>query len=191
MKIEHKKFFREIACIAFIIILVALAILVVKRGILDNPKVLTSEEKLIKEELDCTNEEAIKIVRQIKEVFNTKIKNVKMYDDYLRFNNENNSMYQVYFDTNSDELDVDIVTYIGSEELTEKERVKYSEDGPTFEEVNGEIINNTKDKKDSDIENNHLDSDKSSEDNIEANENNSEVVEVESNKIEDDTDINE
>ncbi|MBO5388013.1 MAG: hypothetical protein J6A59_07735, partial [Lachnospiraceae bacterium] len=83
----------------WIILALVFAILlgvIVKYLVVDNSNVLTTEEKLIKEQLDCTNDEAVKVTSQIKEVFDIQIKSATLYDDYLVFNKTEDGEFKAY-----------------------------------------------------------------------------------------------
>ena len=116
----------------WIILALVFAILlgvIVKYLVVDNSNVLTTEEKLIKEQLDCTNDEAVKVTSQIKEVFDIQIKSATLYDDYLVFNKTEDGEFKAYLVKDDNGLwNADIVIYTGGEELDESVRVKETSD---------------------------------------------------------------
>lgn len=127
--------------IALTIIFAVLLGLIVKYLIVDNSNVLTTEEKIIKEQLDCTNEEAIKVTSQIKEVFDIQIKNATLYEDYLVFNKTEDGEFKAYLVKDDKGLwDADLITYVGGEELDDSVRVKETSETLFNEESHEDVI---------------------------------------------------
>lgn len=138
--------------IALTIIFAVLLGLIVKYLIVDNSNVLTTEEKIIKEQLDCTNEEAIRVTSQIKEVFDIQIKNATLYEDYLVFNKTEDGEFKAYLVKDDKGLwDADIITYVGGEELGDSVRVKETSD-TLFNEENHEDVIVAEDNKEDKME---------------------------------------